>query len=224
MEGEPFHAHRLLRSVKNRFGSVHEIGVFDMREDGLHQVTNPSQLFLGEEAGRRAGSAIVAGTEGTRALLVEVQALVHATRFGIPQRIATGFDGRRLAILLAVLLKRGGLDVTASDVFVNVAGGLRLDEPGVDLGILLAIASSAKNAPTGGDLAAFGEIGLGGEVRRVGDPERRIGEAVRLGFKRVILPAATKRDLVARRWKPPEGAVLLPVATLEEAMRAGLEA
>jgi DNA repair protein RadA/Sms len=195
-----------------------------MREDGLHQVTNPSQLFLGEEAGRRAGSAIVAGTEGTRALLVEVQALVHATRFGIPQRIATGFDGRRLAILLAVLLKRGGLDVTASDVFVNVAGGLRLDEPGVDLGILLAIASSAKNAPTGGDLAAFGEIGLGGEVRRVGDPERRIGEAVRLGFKRVILPAATKRDLVARRWKPPEGAVLLPVATLEEAMRAGLEA
>jgi DNA repair protein RadA/Sms len=224
MEGEPFHAHRLLRSVKNRFGSVHEIGVFDMREDGLHEVSNPSQLFLGEEAGRRAGSAIVAGTEGTRPLLIEVQALVHATRYGIPQRIATGFDGRRLAILLAVLLKRGGLDVTGSDVFVNVAGGLSLDEPGADLGVLLAVASSALNRPTGGDLAAFGEIGLGGEVRRAGDPERRIGEAVRLGFKRVVIPAATKRDLAARRWKPPEGAVLIPVATLEEAMRAALDA
>jgi DNA repair protein RadA/Sms len=224
MEGEPFHAHRLLRSVKNRFGSVHEIGVFDMREDGLHEVTNPSQLFLGEEAGRRAGSAIVAGTEGTRALLIEVQALVHATRFGIPQRIATGFDGRRLAILLAVLLKRGGLDLSGSDVFVSVAGGLSLDEPGADLGVLLAISSSAKNLPAGGDLAAFGEVGLGGEVRRVGDPERRIGEAVRLGFKRVILPAASKRDLAARRWKPPEGAVLLPVATLDEAMKAALDA
>jgi DNA repair protein RadA/Sms len=224
MEGEPFHAHRLLRSVKNRFGSVHEIGVFDMREDGLHPVTNPSQLFLGEEAGRRSGSAIVAGTEGTRALLIEVQALVHPTRYGIPQRIATGFDGRRLALLLAVLVKRGGLDVTGSDVFVNVAGGLSLDEPGVDLGILLAIASSARDVPAGADLAAFGEIGLGGEVRRVSDPERRIGEAVRLGFQRVILPAANRRDLAARHWKPPAGAVLIPVATLAEAMGAALDA
>ncbi len=223
MEGERFHAHRLLRSVKNRFGSVHEIGVFDMREDGLHEVTNPSLLFLGEEAGRRAGSAIVAGIEGTRSLLLEVQALVHATRYGIPQRIATGFDGRRLAILLAVLLKRGGLDLTSSDVFVNIAGGLRVDEPGVDLGILLAIASSALDRPTGEDLAAFGEVGLGGEIRRVGDTERRVAEAVRLGFRRVVLPAAAKRDLETRRWKPPGECTLLAVATLRDALRAALE-
>jgi DNA repair protein RadA/Sms len=224
MEGERFHAHRLLRSMKNRFGSVHEIGVFDMRDDGLHEVSNPSQLFLGEEAGRTAGSAIVAGTEGSRSLLIEVQALVHPTRYGIPQRIATGFDGRRLAILLAVLVKRGGVDVTGSDVFVNVVGGLRIDEPGVDLGVLLAIASSARDRPSGEDLAAFGEIGLGGEVRRVGDPERRIREAVRLGFSRVMIPAATARDLETRGWKAPPGCRLAPVTHLHEALQAALGA
>ncbi|MCK4413745.1 MAG: DNA repair protein RadA [Candidatus Eisenbacteria sp.] len=222
MEGERFHAHRLLRSAKNRFGSVHEIGVFDMRADGLHEVSNPSLLFLGEEAGRAAGSAIVAGTEGSRSLLVEVQALVHPTRYGIPQRIATGFDGRRLAILLAVLVKRGGVDVTNSDVFVNIVGGLRIEEPGVDLGVLLAIASSARDRPTGDELATFGEVGLGGEVRRVSDPERRIREAVRLGFRRVMVPAATQRDLEARDWSPPAGCRLLPVATLSDALQEAL--
>ena len=222
MEGERFHAHRLLRSVKNRFGSIHEIGVFDMRADGLQEVTNPSQLFLGEEAGRAAGSAIVAAMEGSRPLLVEVQALVNATRYGIPQRIATGFDGRRLAILLAVLIKRGAIDVSSSDVFVNVAGGLRIDEPGVDLGILLAIAASATDRPAGAKLAAFGEIGLGGEVRRVGEPERRIAEAARLGFERLLLPAATLRDLTARGWRPPAGCKPQPVATLAEALHAAL--
>jgi len=220
MEGERFHAYRLLRSVKNRFGGVHEIGVFDMRADGLQEVANPSQLFLGEEAGRASGSAIVAAMEGSRPLLVEVQALVHATRYGIPQRIATGFDGRRLAILLAVLVKRGGIDVSSSDVFVNVAGGLRIDEPGVDLGILLALAASATDRPAGAELAAFGEIGLGGEVRRVADPERRISEAARLGFRRVLVPAATARDLESRRWRAPSGCELLPAATLGEALRA----
>lgn len=223
MEGERFQAHRLLRSVKNRFGSVHEIGVFDMREDGLQEVANPSLLFLGEGAGRGSGSVVVAGTEGTRSLLMEIQALVHPTRYGIPQRIATGFDTRRLAILLAVLLKRGGVDVTASDVFVNVAGGLRVEEPGVDLGILLAIASSFAERAIGDDIAVFGEIGLGGEIRRVSDPERRIGEAARMGYKRVIVPATTKGDLDARHWKSPQGCRLLAVATLEEALRAALE-
>jgi DNA repair protein RadA/Sms len=222
MEGERFHAHRLLRSVKNRFGSIHEIGVFDMRADGLQEVTNPSQLFLGEEAGRATGSAIVAAMEGSRPLLVEVQALVNATRYGIPQRIATGFDGRRLAILLAVLIKRGAIDVSSSDVFVNVAGGLRIDEPGVDLGILLAIAASATDRPAGAKLAAFGEIGLGGEVRRVSEPERRIAEAARLGFERLLLPAATLRDLTARGWRPPTGCKPQPVATLAEALHAAL--
>jgi DNA repair protein RadA/Sms len=222
MDGEQFQAYRMLRSVKNRFGSVHEIGVFDMRDDGLHEVSNPSQLFLGDGAGRATGSAVVAGIEGTRSLLVEIQALVHPTRYGIPQRIATGFDGRRLAILLAVLVKRGGIDVTGSDVFVNVVGGLRLDEPGVDLGVLLAIASSTLERPAGGELAAFGEIGLGGEVRRVSDPERRIAEAARLGFTRVLIPAATKRDLDARKWRAPAECELLPVATLREALGIAL--
>jgi DNA repair protein RadA/Sms len=222
MEGDPFQAYRILRSVKNRFGSVHEIGVFDMRESGLEEVANPSQLFLGEDAGRATGSVVVAGIEGTRSLLMEVQALVHPTRYGIPQRIATGFDVRRLAILLAVLIKRGGLDVTASDVFVNVAGGLRIDEPGVDLGMLLAIASSLRDRPLGDDLAVFGEIGLGGEVRRAGNPERRIAEAARLGFRRIMIPAATARDLAGRAWKAPEGSRLLPVATLRDALQSVL--
>jgi len=222
MEGDPFQAHRILRSVKNRFGSVHEIGVFDMRDSGLEEVVNPSQLFLGEDAGRATGSVVVAGIEGTRSLLMEVQALVHATRYGIPQRIATGFDVRRLAILLAVLVKRGGLDVTTCDVFVNVAGGLRIDEPGVDLGMLLAIASSLREQPLGDDLAVFGEIGLGGEARRVGNPERRIAEAARLGFRRIMVPAATARDLQGRGWKAPEGSRLLPVATLRDALPLAL--
>ncbi|MFH1144757.1 MAG: DNA repair protein RadA [Candidatus Eisenbacteria bacterium] len=224
MEGERFHAHRLLRSVKNRFGGVHEIGVFDMQADGLQEVTNPSRLFLGEEAGLASGSAVVAAMEGSRPLLIEVQALVHATRYGIPQRIATGFEGRRLAILLAVLSKRGSIDLSSSDVFVNVAGGLRIDEPGVDLGVLLAIAASATDRPAGQDLAAFGEIGLGGEVRRVSDPERRIAEAVRLGFRRLLLPAATARDLRTRGWHPPGDCRLFPVVTLQEALQTAWSA
>jgi len=224
MEGDKFQAHRILRSVKNRFGSVHEIGVFDMRDRGLREVKNPSLLFLGEDAGRTSGSAVVAGIEGTRALLMEVQALVHPTRYGIPQRIATGFDGRRLAVLLAVLVKRGGVDVVSSDVFVNVAGGLRVDEPGVDLGVLLAIASSFLDRPLGKELAVFGEIGLGGEVRRASNPEQRISEAHRLGFRRVLVPAATVRGLAERDWVPPEGCVLMPVAALSDALRLALEA
>jgi len=218
MEGDRFQAHRIVRSVKNRFGSVHEIGVFDMRENGLQEVVNPSRLFLGEEAGQTSGSVVIGGLEGTRSLLMEVQALVHPTRYGIPQRIATGFDNRRLALLLAVLVKRGGLDVTSSDVFVNVTGGLRVDEPGADLGVLLAIASSMREQTTGDELAAFGEIGLGGEVRRVSHPERRIAEAVRLGFSRVVVPAATLRDLEQSGWKAPPDAKLEPVASLRDAL------
>jgi len=218
MEGDKFAAHRILRSDKNRFGSVHEIGVFDMRADGLHEVVNPSRLFLGEDAGGNSGSIVAAGIEGTRSLLMEIQALVHPTRYGIPQRIATGFDNRRLAILLAVLCKRGGVDVTSSDVFVNITGGLRVDEPGADLGVLLAIASSTLEKPVGGDLAVFGEVGLGGEVRRASNPEQRIGEMARLGYKRIMLPAATKRDLIERKWTFPPDCVLHPVGTLEGAL------
>ncbi len=224
MEGDRFQAHRILRSNKNRFGSVHEIGVFDMRERGLREVANPSELFLGEDAGRATGSVVVASIEGTRSLLMEVQALVHPTRYGIPQRVATGFDGRRLAILLPVLIKRGGLDVTSSDVFVNVTGGLRVEEPGVDLGILLAVASSLRDRSLGDDLAVFGEIGLGGEVRRAAHPERRIAEAARLGCRRILAPAATLRDLEARGWQAPDGIRLLGVSGLEEALRAVLGA
>ncbi len=218
MEGDKFAAHRILRSVKNRFGSVHEIGVFDMRGDGLHEVINPSRLFLGEDAGGTSGSIVAAGIEGTRSLLMEIQALVHPTRYGIPQRIATGFDNRRLAILLAVLCKRGAVDVTASDVFVNITGGLRVDEPGADLGVLLAIASSTLEKPVGGDLAVFGEVGLGGEVRRASNPEQRISEMVRLGYKRILMPAATLKDLKERAWKTPADCRLYPVSTLREAL------
>ena len=224
MEGDKFQAHRILRSVKNRFGSVHEIGVFDMRAGGLVEVTNPSQLFLGEEAGETSGSVVVAGLEGTRSILMEVQALVHPTRYGIPQRIATGFDGRRLAVLLAVLVKRGGVDVTSCDVFANVAGGLRVDEPGVDLGLLLAIASSLQERPLRKSLAVFGEIGLGGEVRRASHAERRIAEAARLGYKHIVLPEATKRDLASQQWQAPDGCELLAVGTLADALRVALSA
>ncbi len=218
MEGERYQHYRILRSVKNRFGSVHEIGVFDMRDDGLREVPNPSQVFLSERTAGAVGSVVVASLEGSRSLLMEVQALVHESQWATPQRVAIGYDARRLAVLLAVLAKRGGVDTGRHDVFVNVAGGLRVEEPGVDLGILLAIASSVRDLPPPPDMAVLGEVGLGGEVRRVAHPERRISEASRLGYAQVLLPQANCADL------PQNGSPRLRgVRTVAEALGIGLD-
>jgi DNA repair protein RadA/Sms len=219
MEGERYQHYRILRSAKNRFGSVHEIGVFDMRDDGLREVPNPSQVFLSERTAGAVGSVVVASLEGSRSLLMEVQALTHESRWTTPQRVAIGYDARRLSILLAVLARRGGIDTGHHDVFVNVAGGLRVEEPGVDLGVLLAIASSMRENPVPPDMVVLGEVGLGGEVRRVAHPERRIGEAGRLGYGRVLLPEANETDLAARGGEPR----LVGVRTVAEALGHGLQ-
>lgn len=187
LEGERRHHFRILRGVKNRFGSTHEIGVFEMREKGLSPVENPSEVFLSERMDGVPGSVVVCTLEGTRPLLVEMQALVTPARYGIPQRVSTGTDFRRLAMLLAVLEKRVGFHVGSSDVFINVAGGLKVEEPAADLGLLLAIVSSFKNRPVPGEVAVMGEVGLGGEVRRIGGVDRRIREVERLGFKRCLV-------------------------------------
>ncbi len=219
MEGERYQHYRILRSVKNRFGGVHEIGVFEMGDDGLREVPNPSRIFLGEHTAGAVGSVVVASLEGTRSLLMEVQSLVHDTRYGLPQRVSMGYDGRRLEIVLAVLAKRGGVDTSRHDVFVNVAGGLRVDEPGVDLGVLLAVASSCREIPPHPDMVALGEVGLGGEVRRIAHPEYRLVEAARLGYSRIVLPEANAKDLGDGR----EGLRLIGVSTVAEALHEGLQ-
>jgi len=205
--------------VKNRFGGVHEIGVFEMGDDGLREVPNPSRIFLGEHTAGAVGSVVVASLEGTRSLLMEVQSLVHDTRYGLPQRVSMGYDGRRLEIVLAVLAKRGGVDTSRHDVFVNVAGGLRVDEPGVDLGVLLAVASSCREIPPHPDMVALGEVGLGGEVRRIAHPEYRLVEAARLGYSRIVLPEANAKDLGDGR----DGLRLIGVSTVADALHEGLQ-
>jgi DNA repair protein RadA/Sms len=186
-EGEGSADHRVLRATKNRFGSVDEIGVFRMTECGLIAVENPSALFLGERDARPTGSAVTALMEGTRPLLVEVQALAAKAGFGTPQRVSTGFDGRRLALLLAVLDKRAGLSFAQTDVFVNVVGGLRLVEPAGDLAVASALASSVYDQPLPHDAVFIGELGLGGEVRGVARLDRRLAEAEQLGFTRAFV-------------------------------------
>jgi DNA repair protein RadA/Sms len=219
LEGERYQHYRILRGAKNRFGSVHEIGVFEMADDGLRAVPNPSQVFLSERTAGAVGSVVVASLEGTRAILMEVQSLAIAKNFGFPQRVATGYDGRRLEILLAVLAKRGGVRSSEHDVFLNVAGGLRVEEPGVDLGILLAVASSRREAPPHPDMVVMGEIGLGGEVRRIAQPEQRLAEAARLGYERALLPQANVRDLGSGA---RGGIRLVGVSTVAEALGHGL--
>ncbi|MDX1420787.1 MAG: DNA repair protein RadA [Rubricoccaceae bacterium] len=212
-EGDRHHAYRLLRAVKNRFGAAHELGVFEMREQGLVEVESPSALFLSERAYGRSGSVVAATMEGTRPLLVEVQALVTPASYGTPQRTATGVDGRRLQVLLAVLEKRAGLRLGQHDVFVNVAGGVRLEEPAVDLAVALAVASSFRDVPADSGTVVAGELGLGGEVRAVGRVEPRLSEARQLGFERALLPKANLKGLDA-----PEGLALASASTLSEAL------
>jgi len=199
-EGEGTLDHRVLRATKNRFGSVDEIGVFRMTEQGLDPVANPSELFVGDRTQTASGSALTALMEGTRPVLVEIQALVAKAGFGTPQRVATGFDGRRLALLLAVLDKRAGLPFAQLDVFVNVVGGIRLQEPAGDLAVAVALASSVYDRALPRDAVCAGEVGLGGEVRAVSQAERRIAEAANLGMRRMYLaergiPKRVTRDI-----------------------------
>jgi len=194
-EGERQYAYRILRAMKNRFGSTNEIGVFEMREDGLHEVKNPSEVFLSQRLYGASGSTVVASIEGTRPILIEVQALVTATSYGVPQRTTTGFDYRRLNLLLAVLEKRLGILLGQQDVFVNVAGGIRVDEPAVDLGIAVSIISSLRDVPVDSQTVAVGEIGLSGEVRAVHQIEKRVQESAKLGFQRIVVPKNNLKGL-----------------------------
>jgi DNA repair protein RadA/Sms len=187
-EGDQHHAYRILRTVKNRFGAANEIGVFEMREDGLHEVPNPSELFLSERGYGVSGSTVVCSLEGTRPILVEIQALVTPTSYNTPQRTVTGFPSQRLQMLLAVLEKRAGLAFSDHDVFINVAGGVTLDEPAVDLGVAMAAASSFRDIPADTGSALIGEVGLGGEIRTVSQIEPRLKEAAKLGFERAVIP------------------------------------
>jgi DNA repair protein RadA/Sms len=194
-EGEAHYSYRILRALKNRFGSTNEIGIFEMQEQGLREVKNASEVFLSQRHYGSSGSTVVASIEGSRPILVEVQALVTSTSYGLPQRNSTGFDYRRLALLLAVLEKRVGLNLGQSDVFVNIAGGIKIDEPAVDMGIAVSITSSLRDVPVDSTSVAVGEIGLGGEIRTVGQIEKRVQEAAKLGFKRIIVPQNNLKSL-----------------------------
>jgi DNA repair protein RadA/Sms len=212
-EGESTLDHRVLRATKNRFGSVDEIGVFRMSEQGLEPVANPSELFMGDRASHASGSAVTALLEGTRPLLVEIQALAAKAGFGTPQRVATGFDGRRLALLLAVLDKRAGLSFAQLDVFLNVVGGMQLREPAGDLAVAVALASSVYDRSLPADAAFIGELGLGGEIRTVSQADRRVAEAANMGIQRVYL---AERGMPKR---VPRGVELIGVRTIQDALR-----
>lgn len=216
LEGEPFSAYRLLRCVKNRFGSTNEVGVFEMKGQGLVEVDNPSRAFLSQRWGEAVGSAVVPTLEGSRPLLVEIQALTTPTSFGLPRRTANGVDFNRLLLITAVLTKRTGLRLGNQDIIVNVTGGLKIGEPAADLGIALAIASSFRDVGIDPSLVVVGEVGLSGELRAVSQLERRVTEAARLGFKRCLVPK------VGARVSPPQGVELIPVGTLREAIGVSL--
>jgi DNA repair protein RadA/Sms len=190
-EGDRYHAHRVLRATKNRFGSTNELGVFEMTGTGLVGVPDPSEVF-GRAAGSEVGSAVACALEGTRPILLEIQALVAPTDLAMPRRVATGVDPKRLAMIVAVLGRHARVALGTADVFVNVAGGVRIDEPGADLAIALAIASAAKGQPTQEGLAAFGEIGLTGRLRQAAQADRRLEECRKLGIKTVITPEKTE--------------------------------
>lgn len=218
LEGDRFHQYRILRGVKNRFGSTDEVGVFEMVESGMREVRNPSEAFLRERAGNASGSAITVTMEGTRPILVEVQSLSTSSAYGNARRTANGFELNRLHMLIAVLSKRVGLSLGDQDVYVNVVGGLKLGEPAVDLGVAVAIASSFKETRVSADLVAIGEIGLSGELRSVSQLERRLGEASKLGFARAIVPATLGRGMV----RPPDDFTLIRASSVDEAITQAL--
>jgi DNA repair protein RadA/Sms len=212
-EGEKHHSHRVVRAVKNRFGAVSELGVFEMTGTGLRAVPNPSALFLAERPASAPGSAVLCCVEGSRPLLVEVQALVSTSSYGNARRMASGLDQGRLSLLLAVLEKRAGLNLMAEDVFVNVAGGIAVDEPAADLGVLAAVASSVRNRPIQERTAVFGEVGLAGEIRGVSQAALRVREAAHMGFTRCIVPQGNCAPADATA-----GTELIGVKTVSEAL------
>jgi DNA repair protein RadA/Sms len=212
-EGEKHHAHRVVRAVKNRFGAVSELGVFEMTGTGLKAVPNPSQLFLAERAASAPGSAVLCCVEGSRPLLVEVQALVSTSSYGNAKRMASGIDQNRLSLLLAVLEKRAGLNLLGEDVFLNVAGGMTIDEPAADLAVVAAVASSLRNRPIRAGTAVFGEVGLAGEVRGAPQAALRVREAAQMGFTRVIVP-----DGNVAKDEAPAGCELVTVRNVGEAL------
>jgi DNA repair protein RadA/Sms len=211
-EGDGSHPFRILRAVKNRFGSTNEIGVFEMKTEGLCGVTNPSELFLSERPLGVSGSVVTTSLEGSRPLLVELQALVTPSSYGVPRRTTIGVDHNRLALLVAVLEKKVGMHLSGQDIFLNAAGGARLNEPAADLAMIMAVASSHLDKSISSQTVVFGEVGLAGEVRAVTQPELRIAEAEKLGFKRCILPVSSLKRIKKR------GIRLEGVATVQDAM------
>ena len=215
LEGERYFSYRILRGVKNRFGSTNEVGLFEMREEGLCEIENPSEILISERDGNPSGSAIVASLEGTRPMLVEIQALLAPTAFGMPRRTGIGVDYNRMALLMAVLEKRAGLHISNYDAYINVVSGIKIDEPAVDLGIALAIASNFKNVPLPKDLVVVGEIGLTGEIRSVNSLEKRVKEAEKMGFKTFVVPESGKKQI---KYKTTSINVI-GVKTISEALR-----
>ena len=195
LEGERYFSYRILRGVKNRFGSTNEIGMFEMKGEGLIEITNPSEILISEREDNPPGSTIIASMEGTRAMLIEIQALTTLSVFGIPKRTANGLDYNRLAVLIAVLEKRANLNIGGQDIYVNVVGGIKINEPAIDLGIICVCASSFRNVPIPKETVILGEVGLTGEVRRINMIEKRLKEAEKLGFKRCIIPEINKKYL-----------------------------
>ena len=215
-EGDQHYMYRILRSIKNRFGSTAELGIYEMRQDGLRQVSNPSELLLSQDHEGMSGVAIASAIEGIRPFLIETQALVSSAVYGNPQRSATGFDLRRMNMLLAVLEKRVGFKLAQKDVFLNIAGGLKVNDPAIDLAVISAILSSNMDAAIEPEVCMAGEIGLSGEIRPVNRIEQRIGEAEKLGFKRFLLPKYNLQGIDTKKLKIE----LVPVRKVEEAFRA----
>lgn len=213
-EGERTHAYRVLRAIKNRFGSTNEIGIFEMTGTGLVEVSNPSEVFLSQRSKGTSGSSVSASIEGSRPILIEVQALVSSSGYSVPQRTATGFDYKRLAILIAVLEKKIGIHLSKSDVFVNIAGGIKIDEPSIDLAAALSICSSFKDTSIDADMLILGEIGLSGEIRAISFAERRIQEAIKLGFKKIVLPKGNLKN-----FKQSKELEYIPVENIQDAIR-----
>jgi len=195
IEGERYFSYRILRSVKNRFGSTNEIGMFEMKNEGMVEITNPSSILISEKEDNPAGSVIVASIEGTRPLLIELQALTTPSVFGIPKRTANGIDYNRLAVLIAVIEKRAGITLGTQDVYLNVVSGIKITEPAIDLGIIIACASSYRNISIPQDVVVIGEVGLTGEIRAVNMIEKRIKEAEKLGFKKCVIPESNRKLL-----------------------------
>lgn len=216
-EGDRGHAYRILRTIKNRFGSTNEIGIFEMSDSGLREVDNPSELFLSERPLDVSGSTVVASVEGTRPLLVELQALVSPTSFGVPRRTAIGVDFNRANLLIAILEKRAGIHLGSMDIFINIVGGLKIIEPAVDLGVIATIASSARDRPIDPNIFLFGEVGLSGEIRAVAQADQRLREGAKIGFGKAVIAAGNAENI-----KNDYGLSVIGVKNFEECLEAVL--